>query len=327
MCEITIIIPVYNVEKYIERCLISALEQDFSGSYEILIIDDCGSDGSMLLVEEFAKTHPKGHLIRIVRHLENRGLGEASNTGIKEAKGKYVYFLDSDDWISNDCLSLLYNEAEKYQNEVTVAGMKRVTASETLSTHGFDYFHYEQPAAFIMMAMDGRNVIETRWNKLLLLAFLQKHNIYCAHRWHEDIFFDYQIKCHCSKMSLIPNFTYYYFVNEKSITLSSSLNRYKIEEFAKIYQAIIIYSSQNRNVPNVYDYYLAIIRGVMGHVACLVSTQEDVYTFSKITGSFIKVVPSVFSLKLRKNKSFYLLFKYLDSFKYFYKIGRRFSLF
>ena len=103
-CTITIAFPVYNVAAYVERSLCSALEQTFPLPYEVLVIDDKGSDGSMAIVSRMQQEHPQGSRIRIIEHKQNKGLGEASNTAIDNARGKYLLFLDSDDRLAPDAL-------------------------------------------------------------------------------------------------------------------------------------------------------------------------------------------------------------------------------
>ena len=95
---VSIGIPVYNVEPYIEKCLLSVLNQTYQ-NLEILIVDDLGTDKSMDVVAGLQQSHPFGNCIKIIRHPENRGLGEARNTVIENAEGKYLYFVDSDDVI------------------------------------------------------------------------------------------------------------------------------------------------------------------------------------------------------------------------------------
>lgn len=90
--EVTIGIPVYNVEKYISLAMDSALSQTFE-SIEFLICDDCGKDSSMDIIREYQKTHPRGKDIRIVRQPQNKGIGEARNRIVKEALGRYLFFL------------------------------------------------------------------------------------------------------------------------------------------------------------------------------------------------------------------------------------------
>ena len=94
--EVTIGIPVYNVEKFIRLTMDSALAQTFD-NIEFLVLDDCGTDGSMDIVREYQRTQPRGRDIRIVCQPQNGGLGRARNRIIEEARGRYLYHLDADD--------------------------------------------------------------------------------------------------------------------------------------------------------------------------------------------------------------------------------------
>lgn len=103
--KISIIVPVYNVEKYIERCINSLVDQSFK-DYEIVVVDDETPDGSMAYVYEMQKNNNN----IVICHRKNGGLSAARNTGINVAKGEYLFFCDSDDAIAEDCLQTLYDE-------------------------------------------------------------------------------------------------------------------------------------------------------------------------------------------------------------------------
>ena len=109
MSAISVIIPVYNVEKYLNACIESVLSQSFN-DYEIILVDDGSTDNSGALCDEFAAKYDSISVI----HQENKGLGGARNTGIDAAKGSYILFLDSDDTIDPDCLKICYEKAEKH---------------------------------------------------------------------------------------------------------------------------------------------------------------------------------------------------------------------
>ena len=97
--KVSIIIPVYNVAKYIERCLLSVLNQTWP-DLEVILVNDCTPDNSMEIVRRVVASHPRGAVVRCLEHEENRGLSAARNTGISASVGDYLYFLDSDDYIS-----------------------------------------------------------------------------------------------------------------------------------------------------------------------------------------------------------------------------------
>lgn len=109
MIKITVVIPVYNVEKYLNKCVDSVIAQNFN-DFEIILVDDGSTDDSGVLCDDFAS---KYDFISVI-HQENKGLGGARNTGIEAAKGEYILFLDSDDFIAPDCLEICYEKASQY---------------------------------------------------------------------------------------------------------------------------------------------------------------------------------------------------------------------
>lgn len=121
--------PIYNVEKYIERALLSALNQTYQ-DLEILIVDDLGHDNSMNIVHQLKSTHPRGNCIRIITHKKNLGLGGTRNTAIESAQGKYLYFMDSDDAIVPDCIETLYNIISQEKVDFVAAGINQIDENE-----------------------------------------------------------------------------------------------------------------------------------------------------------------------------------------------------
>lgn len=116
--ELTIIVPVYNGEKYLARCLQSIVEQNIS-EMEILVINDGSTDRSKEIIEEFQKKYSNIVLI----NKKNGGLPQARKTGVKQAKGKYIGFVDADDWIEPDMYQKMYQAAVKYKAEIVCCGI------------------------------------------------------------------------------------------------------------------------------------------------------------------------------------------------------------
>ena len=123
--EVTIGIPVYRAVDYIRQTIESALCQSFS-SIEFLVVDDCGEDGSIAIVEEIQRNHLRGKDIRIVYHNRNLGVGATRNRILCEARGRYLYFLDSDDIIEPDTISKLISVIRKFGAEIVYGSWKRV---------------------------------------------------------------------------------------------------------------------------------------------------------------------------------------------------------
>lgn len=124
---VTIVIPIYNVEKYIRQCLESVIVQTYK-NLEILCVDDKGSDGSIEIVNSLLVEDSR---IRILRHNKNLGLGPARNTGIKAATGEFIYFLDSDDWIKPGTIENLVKKALLNKSDIVIgAGQAFVDADD-----------------------------------------------------------------------------------------------------------------------------------------------------------------------------------------------------
>lgn len=105
--KISILIPMYNVEKYIQRCIASVCNQTYSGIMECIIIDDCGTDNSLLIAEQFVSSYEGFIDFKIIHHTHNRGLAAARNTAIEHAAGEFIVHVDSDDWIEHNAIELL----------------------------------------------------------------------------------------------------------------------------------------------------------------------------------------------------------------------------
>ncbi len=120
--KISIIVPVYNVERYIEECLKSVMEQNFGGALECIVVDDCGSDSSMAVVERLTGAYTGPIEFRIISHDRNRGLSAARNSGIRAASGDYVSFLDSDDRLLPGAIAAMAVVAEKFSGVDIVQG-------------------------------------------------------------------------------------------------------------------------------------------------------------------------------------------------------------
>ena len=219
---ITIAMPIYNVEKYVEDTLMSIMNQTYK-NIEILIVDDCSTDNSLNIVTSFFLKY-KIHKYDIIKHLHNRGPGAARNTAIINASGKYIYFIDSDDIITNDCISLLYNEIFISNADFVEASYKEIDCltSKCIKKNKFKkcYLH------------DNDSVIEhffnyayftsiNSWNKLFRIDFLRKNNIYfMPYIYYEDRLFNLKVRTIANSCVIIPNITYIYRNRSESITHS-----------------------------------------------------------------------------------------------------------
>lgn len=177
---ISVIISVYNVEKYLHVCINSILKQSYQ-DFEIICIDDASTDSSTKILEYFAE---KDSRIKIIKNKLNMGPGQSRNKGIEVAKGKYILFLDSDDWYSPNALELLFNEAEKNNLDIVIAkaivyydDKKRFDIERMYNIISMENFYGK---VFNYKDIDASQLLRIPvavWSKLYLKSFLNENNI------------------------------------------------------------------------------------------------------------------------------------------------------
>lgn len=218
--KVSIIIPVFNVEPYIQDCLNSVIRQDYQGEIECIIVNDCTPDGSMDVVDKFLKNYSGNISFRLVNLDRNRGLSYARNIGLEHTTGKYVYFLDSDDEITSDCLSILtaplltssYNMVLADYSLVGTDSMKKQLFLEEGS-----YFNREIAISKIKGLWYPMAV-----NKLYDVTFLRNNSLtFCNGLIHEDELWSVEIACLAQSMYVIRSSTYIYKVRDGSITTAN----------------------------------------------------------------------------------------------------------
>ena len=218
---VTIGVPVYNVEPYVEKCLLSVLNQSYR-NLEILVVDDFGTDKSMQIVANLQQSNPNGDLIKIVKHSHNKGLGEARNSVINQAKGKYIYFIDSDDFIESETIELMVEQAEEHKTDVVISSLRKVvlgTGEEIPTLQYSSYQLIEGKDAFAnFLCQDLRwHIAVTACNALFSLSFLNKCHLRFAARKDEDSLFLSDYYSEVERAVLLPHITYNYLIRPGSI--------------------------------------------------------------------------------------------------------------
>lgn len=220
--EVSIIIPVCNVRKYILRCLDSVAAQSFS-SIECWLVDDCGNDDSIKIAEKFVNEYHGSIAFHIIHHQTNQGPSAARNMGVSVANGKYVFFLDSDDAITPDCIEVLYALMQKYPNADFAQGnLVEGTGVLRTSTHKSsvpEYTDDHKSLENIILLQTNR----TAWNKLIRRTFLMSHNIaFPEGLLMEDHLWTYLMAKHARAAAYTAKGTYFYYRNEGNIVTSTS---------------------------------------------------------------------------------------------------------
>jgi glycosyltransferase involved in cell wall biosynthesis len=242
---ITVSLPVYNVENYVETALLSALSQTY-GNLEFLIVYDESKDNSIAIVEKISASHPRCKSIRIIKHPVNKGLSGARNTAIDEAKGKYLFFMDSDDEIPPDCIQKLSDAMHKTNADVVSGSYHRVVENEIIGSNRRKDQTFTNKTDIILGFFNGDFPI-TNWNKLYNVSFLRKHNIRCMHQLREDTYFSFQVVLYANAYCIISDITYLYKYRKDALTTitgsgNNSLNQllYVFRDMAKLLKQVDI---------------------------------------------------------------------------------------
>lgn len=217
--KVTIAIAVYNVELYVEKSVASALNQDFD-DYEVLVVDDCGSDCTIEKVEKLMKSSPKGYIVSIIHHEQNKGTGAVRNTCIEKARGEYILFMDGDDYLSPESVKLLYEASKINDADIVMGNHQRVYSDGKIESTS-NYKAGMSTAKYAITSWMSNNNTNyypvATWNKLFKTSFLRTNNIKCV-SWHrqEDIFFSLQTLLVAKTIVTIPEITYYWLQRDGS---------------------------------------------------------------------------------------------------------------
>ncbi|MBO0454297.1 MULTISPECIES: glycosyltransferase family 2 protein [Enterococcus] len=210
MCEISIIVPVYNVEKYLKKCVDSILNQTFK-DFELILVDDGSPDNSGMICDEYAEQDSR---VRVI-HKENGGLSDARNAGIDVAKGKYIGFVDSDDYIAEDMYELLYRNIIKEDADLSICGIYDVYPGKTLKKKELFYKVLDSIETMILI-FHGNNISVHAVNKLYR-SHLFSSIRYPLGKYHEDSFIIVDIIDLCNKIVIDSTQSYYYYHRVGSI--------------------------------------------------------------------------------------------------------------
>jgi glycosyltransferase involved in cell wall biosynthesis len=234
--SVSIIIPVYNVSACIERCLLSVMNQTFP-DIEYILVNDATPDNSMEKVAGILNNYP-GKEVKIIHHLENKGLAAARNTGVKVATGDYVFFLDSDDEIVPDCIETLVTLTDNRTvdfvvGEIRIVGGKQKNFPQLLLQKGT-----YSGTDFIFTSFLNRKWYEMVWNKLIKRSIFTEKNVWFEEGIvHEDTLWSFQFALAARTMVVTHVPTYYYHIQNNSITQNKSVKN--IASFYIVLEKII----------------------------------------------------------------------------------------
>mgnify|MGYP000546097936 CR=1 FL=1 len=227
---ISVIVPIYNVEPYLSRCIESLQSQTLS-NIEILLIDDGSTDSSGKIADNYSLKDPR---IRVF-HKGNEGLSATRNFGLSIAEGKYVLFIDSDDWIDSRMLEFMYQKASVSNSDITVCGVEveyvKEKRSDILIFEDLEYNADDQNLGDLFLRLEDHKLSNFAWNKLYLLSFLKNNNLQFENLMPaEDFIFNLSAFKYAKRISVLSSPLYHYMRRDSnSILTSYHSNLVKIE--------------------------------------------------------------------------------------------------
>lgn len=175
MYSVSVIIPVYNVEKHIERCLRSLFEQTLQ-SIEYIFVDDCSPDNSIDILNKMIEEYPNRKKdITLIKHASNKGIAAVRNIGSYAAKGEYIIHCDSDDWVSIDAYKIMYEKAKKTEADIVICGFNYIYPKEKIRIIPTIYSTVDET---LRASLSG-TIHNSVWNKMIRRDIYIKNNIKC----------------------------------------------------------------------------------------------------------------------------------------------------
>lgn len=246
---ISVIVPVYNIENYLSRCVESILKQTYK-NLEVILVDDGSNDSSAELCDDFKESDRR---IKVIHKL-NGGLGYARNSGLEIANGKYVVFIDGDDYVEQDMIANLYKSILENNADTCIGGFKRVLADRQIENKNpFAGICYEGESIIkdVLVKMFGKNgnkisrdyIEMSVWKVMFSNDIIQQYRLrFPSEREFisEDIIFDLQYYQHAKKVVCNDDVSYCYCDNENSLT-----TKYNPERFQR---QVILYNELGKRV-------------------------------------------------------------------------------
>ena len=239
---VSIVIPVYNVEKYIAKCLDSIVNSTYS-NLEIIIVNDCSPDNSEEIIKKYIE---KDKRIVYLKNDKNLRVSETRNKGLHNATGKYVTFIDADDYISSDWIQNLVRTIEEKEADIVIGSAKQFRGDQ-IKDYKIRDLDKEKWIDFKKIRLNKNGVI---WNKIYKRELIEKNGIRFNKdiKIGEDLIFVYKVFSKAKKI-FYNNLGYYFYRNEseKSV-MNTATSLDKVKDIEKVYKELLLYSKTSKNI-------------------------------------------------------------------------------
>ncbi len=268
---ISIIIPVYKVEKYLEKCIQSVINQTYE-NLQIILVDDGSPDNCGKICDEYAK---KDHRIEVI-HKSNGGLSDARNKGLEIAKGEYIGFVDSDDYIEADMYEVLYNLLKQYNADVSICNFYTVSQEKIAIKNADNGIKEYNRIEILKEILLDNNIQSYAWNKLYKKDLFDEIK-YPVGKKYEDIGTTFYLLEKCNKVVVTGKPEYYYINRQDSIV--NNVTETTITDYIELIMQRYDYIEENIKELSSYnkDYLKRILK----------TAEQDIKSLKKV-GDYTK---------------------------------------
>jgi glycosyltransferase involved in cell wall biosynthesis len=255
--KISIIIPVFNTAHYIVPCIQSVISQTYHGDLECLLVDDCGNDNSIELAQRLIDSYHGPIRFRIIRHSCNRGLSAARNIGMEKAQGNYLFFLDSDDKLTSDCIEVLALPLLEEEYDIVLGDTQTIGDSQLQ-----EFLRLKLPNGTVLRDTQIQQTYRKQWNmmaqnKLYRTKFLREKSLFFREGLvFEDELWCFEIACFAKSIRIVNTPTYLYYIRQGSITTTINCNqKRKVEILEELVKEMRLFL-YNKNIFSAPSYHI-----------------------------------------------------------------------
>lgn len=307
MYKVSVLVPVYNTEKTLRKCMNSILNQTIIDDIEVVIVNDGSTDTSENLINEYLNKYNN----IIYFNQVNQGLGATRNKGLELAKGEYIAFLDSDDWVEHDYYEKLYNKAKSEESDLVISSyIVEIPNNETKSliTH-----NYKDKIEYLDALIKG-SVAGFSWNKLYKKSLITNNNLFFPIRGElenvEDQYFSMRCVVLCSKISFMNDSNIHYIINSNSIVRKYQKDLHN--DILNLYTSTVEFLSTIKELDyDVENLKILLLRGLITIINNEFKPEYKSKRFEKI--SLIKQVISIGEYSNSLNYTDKFKFRKIDS--------------
>lgn len=262
---ISIIIPLYNAEKYLNRCIKSVIDQSYS-DLEILLVDDGSTDRSLQLCRKWERQDSR---IKVIVQ-SNQGVSAARNAGLVNATGSYIMFLDSDDYMKPDMCTVMLDKMQEKEADLLICGIEENNGHYWRPNHNADYLTLDA-LKFDFIQLLHTELLSPSWNKIYKKEKI-KTGFFDGISFGEDLIFNLNYLKNCQRISFITN-TLYFHEKENENSVARNIDAYRLNNIEALQTSILDFYGKKDNVL-IYEKY---IKDIVRYVKKLLTSKTVKY--------------------------------------------------